>query len=200
MPNEYKQQPLSAVSAGVFTVSAASTSRPAPAVKMYPPTLELSDALLRDIGKVMVRWSLQEWSLQQVLFDLTTGDPKTGRLSVGLPRANNAVERVEQLCEAKKIVLKTDTKALKKEVHRLEKVRDQIGHGVWIVDDSGGFCVVMYSGKWEPGNELAGSAKRITPQAKPIDEAMLTQLCTDIEASIEVTYALRTEIQAALRT
>ena len=168
-----------------------------PEVKMFRIRTDLPDGHLLGISRIMVQWSLQEWLLQQILFDLTTGDPKLGRLSVGFPRSEDAVNRIEQLAGARGIVLEVDTRKLKREVKRLEKYRDQVGHGIWMLDDAGRWCVVVYSGNWEAG-EWQGTSKRITPHAKPIDEADLAKHVGEIQQSIGLTRALATEVNAKL--
>lgn len=168
-----------------------------PEINMYKVRIDLPDGHLYGIAKIMVQWSLQEWLLQQILFDLTTGDPKTGRLSVGFPRSEEAVNRIEQLAQVRSIILKSDTATLKKEVKRLEAYRDQVGHGIWITDNAGRWCVVVYKGNWEAG-EWQGTSKRITPHAKPIDDADLAKSLEDIKKTIALTRNLGVEINAAL--
>ena len=167
-----------------------------PTVKMYPVRTDLPERLLLGIGRIMVCWSHQEWLLQQILFSLSTGDPKVGRLSVTFPRCEEAVTRIEQLAVVRSIIIKTDTSALKKEVKRLERYRDQVGHGIWIVDHANRWCAVVYSGNWEAG-EWQGTSKRITPHAKPVDETDLDKHLVEIERAIALTKALAEEVRAA---
>jgi hypothetical protein len=164
---------------------------------MFKVATDLPPGLLVGIGRVMVHWSLQEWLLQQVVFDISTGDPKLGRIFVGFPRSEDAVNRIEQWAKARPLTLKTDTAALKKAVKKLEKYRDQIGHGIWIQDAWGRWCAIVYSGNWEAG-EWQGTPKRVTPHAKPIDEADLAGHLAEIQNSIALTQVLRDEIKAAL--
>jgi hypothetical protein len=201
--DDLKELQTTALSTGIpegrweATTSAASVQI-APVVKMYALTVDLPAPLLLGISKVAVHWAVEEWHLQQVLFALTTGDAKSGRVSIGFPRAENAVERIEQLCDLKGINVASNLKSLKVEAKRLEKLRDEVGHGVWIIDELGRYCVVVYAGNWGPGNEFAGTAKRITPHAKPIDAAALEATVNDISALIALTASLANEVDAAL--
>lgn len=169
-----------------------------PVTKMFPLTVDLPEGYLRWIGKVMVLWSLQEWLLQHILFPLVTPDEAVARISVGTPRSYNVAERIEQICKTKGIMIRIDMGKLKQELTRLEKIRDQIGHGAWIIDDFGRYCAVVYSGNWEAG-EYQGTPKRVTPHAMPIDEAFLTKVVDDIKATIEITKILAVEAGVARR-
>lgn len=201
---DYEQWGFSATARSTgMTTTASSTAAfgftitpPQPVTKMFPLTVDLPEGHLRWIGKVMVQWSLQEWLLQHVLFPLVTADEAIARLSVGTPRSNNAVERIEQICKAKGISVETDFAKLKAELIRLEKLRDQVAHGVWILDDFGRYCAVVYSGNWEAG-ELQGTPKRVTPHAMPVDEAFLIKAVEDTKATIEITKLLAVETGVA---
>jgi len=199
---DYEQWGFSATARSTgMTTTATSTAAftlipPQPVTKMYPLTVDLPEGHLKLIGKVMVQWSLQEWLLQHILFPLVTTDEAIARISVGTPRSSSVVERIEQICTAKNTPLKTDMAKLKHELARLERIRDQVGHGAWIVDDFGRYCAVVYSGNWEAG-ELQGTPKRVTPHAMPVDEAFLAKAIEDIKASIEITKALARETGVA---
>lgn len=206
MSNDYEKWGFSAIAHSTgMTTTATSTAvfspqmvATRPITKTFPLTVDLPEQHLRWIGKVMVQWSLQEWLLQHILFPLVTPDEAVARLSVGTPRSNSVAERIEQICKAKGIAIKTDMGKLKQELSRLEKLRDQVGHGAWILDDFGRYCAVVYSGNWEAG-EHQGTPKRVTPHAMPIDEAFLVKAVDDIKASIEITKALAVEAGVARR-
>jgi hypothetical protein len=55
----------------------------------------------------------------------------------------------------------------------------------------------VYSGKWGPG-QWQGISKRVTPHAKPIDEAELNKHISDIDKSIALTRTLQKEVKNAL--
>ena len=169
---------------------------PQPVTKSFDITVDLPEGHLRAIGRVMVRWTVQEWLLQRVLFSLITADERIARLSIATPRASSIVDKIEQICQTRNRSLKTEMTRLKTELTRLEKLRDQVGHGVWTRDDHGRYCAIVYAGNWEAG-DLQGTPKRVTPHAKPIDETYLEKAVEDIQASIEVTKALAVEVRAA---
>jgi hypothetical protein len=167
-----------------------------PVTKTFPLVVDLPEVHLLWIGKIIVQWSMQEWLLQHILFPLVTDNEAIARLTLGTPRSKDAVERIEQICKAKGVSLKTDFAKLKTELMRLEKLRDQIGHGAWVLDDFGRYYAVVYSGNWGAG-ELQGTSNRITPHAMPIDETFLSKTVEDIKATIELTKILAKETGVA---
>src|SRR6266852_6337770 len=68
---------------------------PKPVTKIYPITVDLPERHLIGIAKVMLRWSVQEWLLQQVLFALVTADEGIARVTIATGRSKSVLDRIE---------------------------------------------------------------------------------------------------------
>jgi hypothetical protein len=132
-----------------------------------PIELELPPALLREIGRVMVRHAYLELQLSQFIYNLLKVDPKRGRVGANHPtKLKDRLTIILNLMSLEGIDLPKDEQAkLRTILEDCDSDRDCLAHGVWARSTKHGRLMLRLArGTWQ----VAGgrTSRAITPEGR----------------------------------
>lgn len=173
--------------------------------KKQPPTrivasarYDLPDDFLREIGRLMVRWSYFENSVRHGIWEIMGVDERMGRIAARDPRIDDRLDMLLDLCFLRKI--KVDEDRIRQLISRANEVlamRDLLAHGAWIHSD--GWLVQSLSGKYPKDAISEHRKRRIAPEGINVDLEGLHTITEAAEMLIETIVEVRKEILAKLR-
>ena len=124
------------------------------------PTLELPDALLREIGETMILFAYLEWKLSRLAYALLGVDRNVGRISVREPRGCERFDMVCELLVYKEISSKADLGGIRKRISECDDARNLLAHATWVRDPvHDALRLVKTSGQWQPTPLHEGKAR-----------------------------------------
>lgn len=163
----------------------------------HPTTRDLPTQYLEQIGRIIVDFAFIEWRLRMAYFALVVNDPAIGRLAIGDPRVEQTIQRICQVANARKLVLKTDLASLGDSLSACEKQRDLLGHGVWLkLTDTGQLCIQNINGKWDRQSREPKRLRREYPEAVAIDDRWFSETNSALKTALEGVNRLHDEVSA----
>jgi hypothetical protein len=169
-------------------------------MRMAPITVDLPAALLREIGRVIVRYANLEHRLNDVIYLLVDVDPKRGRLAVREPRATDRLEIIRDLVELTQMRITVDLKSVAKILEPVQRKRDQLAHGIWLRDPTTkDIYLRLTRGTWQPIKGQRGKTSRsVTPEGIIFGVDECRELAQSISEAAETIEFLGYEIDAEL--
>ena len=170
-------------------------------MRELPVVTNLSIALTREIGRVMVGHAFLEHCLSRIIYKLIDDvDPKIGRLAVREPRAIDRLELIFDLTEVQGIQLKIGKTLYRDAIKMCASQRDQLAHGIWVRDPKTHMLFLRITkGSWQPVKGQRGKTKRlIKPEAIQYDAKDARTLRLIIDETTNMINELGVAIQAAL--
>ncbi len=169
-------------------------------MRELPVVTNLSIALTREIGRVIVGHALLELCLSRIIYKLIDVDPKFGRLAVREPRAIDRLELIFDLAEVQGIRLKINKTLYRDAVKVCVSQRDQLAHGIWVRDPKTRMLFLRITkGSWQPVKGQRGKTKRlIKPEAIQYNAEDARVLRQIIDQTTSMINELGVAIQAAL--
>lgn len=157
-------------------------------MQVYPPTVEIPDEILTNVGLVIVSYASVEHMLAKIVQDLLGIGPKHARVAIGTPRADSQLTRIEQLMQLEGLLPAVDIPKLKVALNAVEKKRDLIAHGQWLRHPSGEVLLQDTAGNWQPDPKVRGKVpRRIMPEGVHVTEQWLLEVMAGVvEASKSV--------------
>ena len=120
------------------------------------------------LGDIVARWSLIEHILTGCTYSLLRLSPKEGRIAVREPRAEDRLTMVQQLAEARGMVIAADWKTIKADLQGAQRSRDTLAHSSWhVLEGTDQVFLVQTAGNWSPPKRKGSVPRRITPEAVP---------------------------------
>lgn len=171
------------------------------ALKMdtYPVRARLPANYSTEIGRIIVRWALVEWHLKRLAYDTLQISPKSGRVAVQEPRANNYIIMIEDLLSIRGIKTNIDWKLIRKELDDIESFRNRLAHGIWVKHGNTKEPVLQDTRGKHPNERDAQQRKaRINPMAKRITLQNLRDYTKRTEAAVSALNQLREDLHPIL--
>jgi hypothetical protein len=131
-----------------------------------------------------------EDNLHKILCGLLELDLVYGRVAVPIPRAADAVTRIEDLMELRGFSSVVDTKTLKSECKELEEFRDKLAHGTWARFPGHKIPILQITS----GKNPDGSKARINPKGGAITLPVMKSYAKGIEDAIRDIRRLAKEL------
>jgi hypothetical protein len=165
-------------------------------MKVFPTTIDLPKSYMEGIGRICVNWAFQERQLANITYGILGINPKQGRVSVRSPRASENLLMIQQLLDLENIKVESiDISKLVKSLQDLERLRDMVAHGVWLLNPQDKQLLLQsLSGNWKPDPKAAKVARRIKPEGVAVNEGDLNDLASRIKKTIDVTKTLSHEL------
>ena len=121
---------------------------------MFEASFDLPATMVRERGRVIVRFAYLERYLQHIIYMLLETSAGIGRLAVREP--NRLVDRLDLVLDiiaAKKLTipkLDVELKILREAIEDAADMRNLCAHGTWMrVPDKGAWAVLVARGQWE---------------------------------------------------
>lgn len=136
-------------------------------------------------------------SIIHVCLDLTHQE---GRLAVRAPRASERFTLLTDLIALYGVKPKADLEALAARITKCQQQRDQLAHGVWLMNDAKTRLLLRLTrGTWQPTKGQRGKTKRVShPEGSPYSETDAKALDAYIQETNDLVIALSVEIETAL--
>jgi len=165
----------------------------------FKPVKRLPTMTAAAVGRILARWSYQEWLLTETAYKLLRLDPKEGRVAVREPRAADYVTMIEDLLRIHRITIKASLSELRKYLVLAENQRDRYAHGVWLRHpQTRELYIRRTKGNWRPDLREPKINRKIKPEALRVIPSKLTAVFHLIDVTVLMTEKIKTEIERKL--
>lgn len=170
-----------------------------PTERELPITIDLPSSLFRQIGRVVAAHALVEWILNRIVYRLLRLKPVEGRIAVRDPRTTDRLDMITDLLTLNNIAVQTDTKTLREVLDKCYRERDELAHGVWVIDrEAGKLFLRLSGGKWQPPGMNKAVKRRIDLEAREYTSDDAKETYRLIHGALEALSAFEDEIAGAL--
>lgn len=154
-----------------------------------------------EIGRIITRWSMIEWHLKRLAYDVLKTDPKSGRVAVREPRVGEYITMIEDLLSIRGIKTEIDWKGIKKELEDIESFRNKIAHGIWVTHHRTKNPILQETKGKHPGEKDATQKKaRVNPKALNITLNNLQDYRRRVDAANHHLRLIRDGLYSELKT
>lgn len=137
------------------------------------------------IGKIAVRWSFLEASLQTTIWNLAQVTHPFGRVAIRQPRLDDRLAMIEDLAMMRGIELnESEISKLRAAIKKIAPKRDALVHGYW-TKYKRGWCVTNVRGTWSK-DVPHPRKKTIVPESLIVTKGGLAVIREEIEAAIDL--------------
>lgn len=122
---------------------------------------DLPPAFNQGIGAIIVAYAGLEHLLSSMAHYILDVDHADGRIAVRQPRGPDRLTMILDLLEVRDITLKFDIASLQTRVAECHRQRDQIAHGIWMLDaeTKSKILLRLTRGTWRPDPTQEGKGK-----------------------------------------
>jgi hypothetical protein len=146
----------------------------------------LPPSLYRDIGRITFKFSALEYQLNQLVYALAGVDREIGRLAIRSPRAEELIELINDLVDARGMNVGRIDSQLKTEVGDAQANRDLLAHGVWVKSaETGELRIVTMRGKFPVPGAVRGRSRSHNPVTVDFNSSHAAAITASIEQSTQ---------------
>ena len=169
--------------------------------KIQPLTTNLSAALTREIGRVIVHYAALEHDLSAITYLVLGLSRAQGRLAVRAPRATERLDLIQDLLGLRKIKVSFNFQGVHKSLEKCSARRDAIAHGVWSIHPRTDTPVLQITkAQWTPVPLHKTKIKRfIIPEGRLFDITECRELLDLIKRTAVQVDALARDVERRLR-
>lgn len=160
-------------------------------MRIVPEVRRLPSSYASAIGRVLARWSYEEWLLERILYRLLAVDPRRAGKAVRALRPDERVAMIRDLVKARGLTVAGEYSRMKTGLRRAKAERDLLAHGLWLRHPETGRLHI-----WWMGRRRAAGAK-----ARPIPKTARDLRATyrELDRLIALTRRMEKDVTAALR-
>ncbi len=152
-----------------------------------------------ELGNVIVRWSVVESMLRDIVYDLTEIDPSVGRLVIRQPRAEEVASMIKDVLKQRGLKIKFEFASFQTLLSRIRGIRDQLAHGTFTTMPGGQLGVEHSSGNWDLGSFHEEKwSRRMKPTVQPVTVEYFRAVNLDLDSATKLTMTLAAQVQSAL--
>lgn len=145
---------------------------------LHKAQFDLPATILRDVGRVIVRYAYLEQYLQHVIYMVLGVSAGVGRIAVREPgRLTDKLDLLRDLIAAKALKEPdVDFKELRAAIEDAMDFRNLCAHSTWTwAEDLKGWAVLVSRGQWteRPKSDRASRSKRLNPEGQVVRSDVL---------------------------
>jgi hypothetical protein len=160
----------------------------------YPIWYRLPTKYSAAIGRLVSRFATLENTIRQLTYALLEIDPKMGRTAVRSARVEDAITMIEDLMALKGFKTSLNLKAMKNDCKAIERMRDQVAHGVWVKHANSDQPVLQgVTGKHNPIQGGKPVKAKINPVAYNVTPTTLDTFSTGVDRLMQAFKQLARE-------
>lgn len=134
------------------------------------------------MGRTIARYSLMDWYLSKMVFNLLGISIKQGRTAVRVPR-HQFLRTVKLLLAFHGVKVVIGAKEFRHAMEKAGAARNALAHSVFIKDSAKRLRIQLVSGTWNLGDEFEPVARSLQPETPLFDRAFLSAARRDVDAA-----------------